>query len=122
MQGYVADDVALGWITDLAARAQFVSLHFELPHWSDPTASEIVDSGYSRSPVSWEVLSNRSIGNFNPLAFTVSSSSSVVALGFHELLTDSTMVAYAVPPTGAPLTIFDFFVRLGRGDIVLGFT
>jgi hypothetical protein len=122
MQGFLSDAVALDWVTDLVTRCRFASLHFELPSWTDPTASEISDAGYARQPCTWEIISNRTIGNLAVLSFTTSLSTAAVALGFHDELTASTMTCYSTTPAGTPLaTSLGGTIVLGRGSVVLGF-
>jgi hypothetical protein len=126
MQGFLSDEVALGWVIDLSQRARYVSAHFELPNWSDPTASELTDSGYARCPTTWSVLSNRTIGNAVVLGFSVNLDTTVLALGFHTELTNASMLAYATTPKGDPLRpqntilvqpgLLQFFI----GEVVLG--
>jgi hypothetical protein len=123
MQGYLSDSVALEWITGLSARARYVSLHFDVPNWIDTGASELVDAGYSRVAVAWTVSSNRTIGNSAILRFNVALDSNIVALGFHEDLTGSVMLAYATTTNGIPLVVpATGQLSLGIGEVVLGFT
>jgi len=129
MQGFVSDDVALRWITDLALSSKYLSAHFELPNWSDPTASEVTDAGYARCPVSWNVLSNRSVGNAVIVSFSLNSDTSVAAVGLHTDLTNPVMLGFATAPVGQPLKPRADIPILGIagalqfaiGEIVLGF-
>jgi hypothetical protein len=122
MQGAISDEVISEWLSSLSANAQYVSLHFDLPDWQDPGASEVFDAGYARSSVAWSNQSNRTIANIAPVPFNVALSTNIAALGFHRSITTPELLAYAVPPSDNPIIIpTTGQLILPTGDVVLGF-
>lgn len=123
MQGAVSDQVISEWLSSLSASCQYISLHFELPDWADPSASEVFDAGYARSSVAWSAQSNRSIANIAPVLFNVELSTNIAALGFHRNITTPELICYAVPPADNPIIIpVTGQLILPTGDVVLGFS
>ena len=104
--GSLSDQVISQWLTDLAARAAYVSLHTALPDFALPDNSEVPgQAGYSRSASAWSLQSNRSIANTVAMQFNLALETNIAALGLREDLTGGILLGYAVPPPGFPIVV-----------------
>lgn len=122
MQGAISDQKVSEWLANLAAEGQYVSLHFELPDWADPGASEVFDPGYARASVAWAFQSNRTIANVALLPFSVELSTSIAALGIRRSIAGQELLGYAVPPPDNPILVPQTGqLVIPAGDVVLGF-
>lgn len=101
--GSIADDVLQQWLSMLAGQSRFASVHFAKPNWADPTASEVIDAGYTRQPVLLDVESERGIVLGAPLTFGPLAPLTVAAIGLWDDLQGGRMRAFCEAPPGNSL-------------------
>jgi len=96
--GYISDAYISAWLETLRTSARYASLHFAMPSWSDPGASEVVSAGYLRQLLYWTPESARGLTTAQQLVFQSVPTMEVYAVGLWTAAVGGSMVAYAAAP------------------------
>ena len=103
--GSINDDVIASWLSALAGQCRFASVHYAKPTWTDPSASEVTDAGYTRQPVLLDIESERGIVLGAPLTFGPLAPMTVSAIGLWTDLHAGIMQVFCEAPPGNSLYI-----------------
>lgn len=114
--GSIADEVLEQWLQLLAGQCRFASVHYAKPTWSDPTASEVTDAGYTRQPVLLDIQSERGMVLGAPLTFGPLAPLTVAAIGLWTDLHGGLMKAFCEAPPGNSL----YLAKTGTVVVPLG--